>query len=183
MSGCHGIRHMKNTCLLLWLIWTAYAAVSCDRQHVESKGLPDTSEKAHALPGTWKLVQYIDYDSSSGEWIHTYGENPRGYFTYTKSGVVNLSISSEIPVDIVEDSIHQRYFTFGELLDKSVTYFGHFEIDAEKSVITHLPEGGSIPWYLGTRQPRQFILKVDSLFIGDPTFEVGRRVLVREVYR
>ena len=117
---------------------------------MESKGLQDTSEKAQALAGTWKLVQYIDYDSGSGEWIHTYGENPRGYFTYTKSGVVNLSISSEVPLDFAEDSIYYRYFTFGELLDKSVTYFGHFEIDAEKSVVSHLPEGGSIPWYLGT---------------------------------
>ena len=171
---------MKKLQILLLITFFAFTFCSCEQQNVETKKSNKAVEKQNKLAGTWKLIQYIDYDSISGNWINTYGENPKGYFTYTNSGVVNLSISSEIPLSISEDSIYNRQFTLGELLDKSVTYFGKYKIDYENSIVTHLPEGGSIPWYFGTEQPRQFILKKDSLFIGDPTFEIGKRVLIRE---
>ncbi len=172
---------MKKLQLLVLSIFFALPFSSCDQNNVEIKNSDKIIEKENELAGTWKLIEYKDFDSASGKWISPYGEHPKGYFTYTKNGIVNLSISSEFPLIISEDSIYNRHFTFGELLDKyTVTYFGKYTIDYENSIVTHLPEGGSIPWYIGTEQPRQFILKNDSLFIGDPTFEIGKRVLVRE---
>ena len=49
------------------------------------------------LVGTWKLVEFADIDSLTGNWKYRYGKNPKGYFTYTKNGIVNLNISSTIP--------------------------------------------------------------------------------------
>ena len=138
-------------------------------------------QQSNTIVGTWRLIEYADFDSVSGKWIHPYGDHPRGYFTYTEGGIVNLNISSENPLRIVEDSSYKKSFTLGELLDNySVGYFGTYTIDYKNSTVTHHPKGGAIPWYIGTDQHRQFILKGDTLFIGDPTFTIGKRVLIKE---
>jgi hypothetical protein len=59
-------------------------------------------------------------------------------------------------------------------------YFGTYTIDSLNSIVTHHVKGGSVMNYIGTDQHRQFILKGDTLLIGDPTFKIGKRVLVRE---
>lgn len=69
----------------------------------------------------------------------------------------------------------------GELLDNyAAGYFGIYTIDYENTTVTHHPKGGSIPWYIGTDQHRQFIIQGDTLLIGDPDFKSGKRVLIRE---
>lgn len=65
----------------------------------------------------------------AGKWIHSYGENPKGYFTYTKHRIVNWSISSEITLQITEVSICIREFTAGELLNMYI----------ENWIATHVP--------------------------------------------
>lgn len=140
-----------------------------------------TSEnKTNQLKGTWRLIEYSDFDSLSGKWIHPYGEHPRGYFTYTNSGIVNLNISAENPLNISEDSAYKKRLTLGTLLDNAAGYFGTYTIDYKNATVTHHPKGGSVLWYIGTDQHRQFIIKEDTLFIGDPTFKVGKRVLIKE---
>jgi hypothetical protein len=136
--------------------------------------------KTNELAGTWRLVEYSDFDTITKKWMHPYGEHPRGYFTYTKNGIVNLSVSAENSLSISEDSAYTHPMTLGALLDNAASYFGTYTIDYKNSTVTHHPKGGSIPWYIGTDQHRQFILNGDSLFIGDPTFKIGKRVLVRE---
>ena len=56
------------------------------------------------LTGTWRLIEFADLDSATSKWTYPYGINPKGYFTYTKSGIVNLNISTETPLKISEDS-------------------------------------------------------------------------------
>lgn len=62
-------------------------------------------------------------------------------------------------------------------MNNAVGYFGEYEISYDESVVTHKVKGGSIPFYIGTNQPRPFILKNDTLIIGDN--KTWRRVLVR----
>lgn len=136
--------------------------------------------KANELIGTWKLVSFSDFDSVTNKWIQPYGEHPNGYFTYTKSGVVNLNISSEKPLNFSADSAAKRRFTIIELLTTNgANYFGTYSMDLKNSTVIHHPIGGNIPWYIGTDQKRQFKIRGDTLVIGDPTFDIGKRVLVR----
>jgi lipocalin-like protein len=161
---------------IIYLIAFLFSGViiSCASKTGENK-----SEKANVLTGTWKLIEYSDFDSASGKWVHPYGNKPRGYFTYTNSGVVNLSVSSETPLPISSDSAYKSPLTLGALLDNAVSYFGTYTIDFENSTVTHHPTGGAIPWYVGTDQHRQFTITGDTLQIGDPTFTIGKRVLIR----
>ena len=161
--------------IFLLFVLSSLLISSCNSKNKLS-GDVDITQK---LIGTWKLISYSDYDSVKRVWINTYGQHPRGYFTYTKSGIVNLNISSEDPLKVQEDSAKSKYLSVDSFLNKSCGYFGPYTILKEKSTVIHHPKGGSIPWYLGTDQYRQFKISGDTLYIGDPTFEIGRRVLVK----
>jgi hypothetical protein len=135
--------------------------------------------QSNKLVGTWKLIEYADLDTITGKWDYPYGKNPRGYFTYTKNYIINLNVSSEIPLNITEDSAKNYNIKLLNWIDHySVAYFGTYSVDFNKSVVTHHVKGGSIPWFYETDQPRPFILKGDTLIIGDN--KTWRRVLVRE---
>ena len=130
------------------------------------------------LIGTWRLIKYANLDSISGKWVFPYGENPKGYFTYTKNGIVNLNISSTIPLKISEDSTKNYAPTLYEYISNTALgYFGFYTVDSKKSIVTHHVKGGTIPNYIDTDQPRPFILMGDTLIIGDN--KTWKRVLIR----
>ena len=164
---------MKERYLIFLL--TIVAVVSCNYEREKTDKI-----KNNKLVGTWKLIEYSDYDTVSNKWTHPYGDHPKGYFTYTNSGIVNLNGSAEKPLVIPADSEYTKPLTLGAILDNAWGYFGTYTIDSVNSILTHHVKGGSVINYIGTDQHRQFILKGDTLLIGDPTFEVGKRVLIRE---
>jgi Lipocalin-like domain len=130
------------------------------------------------LIGTWRLIEAIDLDSATSTWTYPFGKNPIGFFTYTKSGIVNLNISTDTPLKISEDSAKNYNINLLKWLDHyAVGYFGTYTVDFDKSVVTHHVKGGSLPWYNDTDQPRPFILKGDTLILGD--HKTWKRVLVK----
>jgi hypothetical protein len=130
------------------------------------------------LVGTWRLVEFADFDSATSTWAYAYGKNPKGYFTYTRNGIVNLNICSETPLKISQDSAKNYNINLLNWVNNnSVGYFGTYTIDVNKSIVTHHVKGWSLPWYIDTDQPRQFILKGDTLIIGDR--KTWKRVLVK----
>ena len=180
MSYPNQLHMMKLTQLALIFIFTYCSFQNSYGQKIgainKKKLLPQTNQ----VTGTWKLISFSDFDSATNSWIQPYGEHPQGYFTYTKSGVVNINVSSQRPLHFSADSAGKRYFTIPELLTvNGANYFGTYTIDHTTSTVIHHPKGGNIPWYIDTDQKRQFIIKGDTLFIGDPTFKIGKRVLVR----
>ena len=134
-------------------------------------------KKGNCIVGTWKLIEFLNLDSVTNQWEHPYGKNPKGYFTYTSNGIVNLNISNENPLKLSKDSLNSTKFVYSDFMKNSVGYFGEYEVSLEDSVVTHKVKGGSIPFYIGTNQPRPFIFKNDTLIIGDN--KTWRRVLVR----
>lgn len=165
---------MKKINLIIFLS-VVNAAFSCKFGKTENK-----KNNISRLVGTWKLIEYSDFDSVANKWTHPYGAHPKGYFTYTKSGIINLNGSAEKPLNIPSDSEYTKPITLGAILDNAWGYFGTYTIDSLNSIITHHVKGGSVINYIGTDQHRQFILKGDTLLLGDPTFKVGKRVLIRE---
>ncbi|ALW86685.1 hypothetical protein AUC43_17315 [Hymenobacter sedentarius] len=137
-----------------------------------------TKAPLHTIVGTWRLLEFTDLDANSGKWVFRYGKHPKGYFTYTKSGVVNLNISRENPPKISEDSAKKTAVNLFDFTNtNAVGYFGTYTVDVKKSIVTHHITGGSLPWYLDTDQERPFRLKGDTLIIGN--HKSWRRVLVR----
>jgi hypothetical protein len=123
---------------------------------------------SNKLTGTWKLIEFSELDTSTGNWKYDYGKHPKGYFTYTKSGIVNLNISAETTMSISEDSaINFNINLLKWLYNYSFGYFGTYTVDINKSVVTHHVTGGSLPWFVDTDQPRPFVIKGDTLIISD----------------
>lgn len=133
--------------------------------------------KKDPLTGTWQLIDFADTDSL-GNWIHPFGKHPRGFVTYTATGIFNINMSSEIPLGITESESKTRTIILDEFLWKySFGYFGNYAADLKKSVVTHKVTGGTIPWFVGTDQPRPFLLRGDTLIIGDN--RTWKRVLIK----
>ena len=59
----------------------------------------------------------------------------------------------------------------------SLGYFGTNTVDLKKSIVTHHCKGCSLLWYDDTDQPGSFILKADTLIIGDS--QTWKRILVK----
>ena len=134
--------------------------------------------KQQPIVGTWQLIDFADFDSTTNVWVYRYGENPKGYFTYTASGVLNINISNEHPLKISEEESKKRSMNVYDYINtNSFGYFGTYTFEPEKGRVIHHVKGGTIPWYTDTEQPRQIQVKGDTAFIGDN--KTTRRVLVR----
>jgi len=168
---------MKRLYLFLLLAMTL-TSNSFGQSKIKSSKPKIATTQVEKLIGTWRLIEFSDLDSATSKWTYRYGKNPKGYFTYTKSGIVNLNISAETPLKISEDSAKNYNINLLNWVNHiALGYFGTYTVDFNKSVVTHHVKGGSLPWYIDTDQPRQFVLKGDTLIIGDS--KTWKRVLVK----
>ncbi len=134
--------------------------------------------KQQPLVGTWRLVEFADFDSTTNVWVYRYGNNPKGYFTYTASGVLSINISNKQPLKISEEQAKKISVNLYDYINtNSFGYFGTYTFEPEKGRVIHHVKGGTIPWYTDTEQPRQIQVKGDTAIIGDN--KTTRRVLVR----
>lgn len=131
-----------------------------------------------SIVGTWRLIEFTDFDAANGKWIFPFGRTPGGFFTYTKSGIMNLNICSDNPLKISADSAKKFNINLFDFINtNSLGYFGTYTVDLEKSIVTHHVKGGSLPWYIDTDQKRPFTIKGDTLIIDNN--KTWKRVLVR----
>ena len=169
---------MKSFQLLLLFTLTIVSNL-LGQSKIKSSTIDKTETQKNKLVGTWRLIEFSDLDSATLTWTYPYGKNPKGYFTYTQTGIVNLNISSETPFKISKDSAKIYSINLLNWVDNySVGYFGTYSVDFNKSIVTHHVKGGSLPWYIDTDQQRPFILKGDTLIIGNN--KTWKRILVKE---
>jgi len=151
------------------MVFYLFLVTSCQKN--QNNTVEDTinnikeEEITKSIVGTWKLIDYADFNESENKWEYPYGK-VKGYFTYTKNNIVNLNLSNEVPMVLSRDSFNTKKMTYKEVWTNSVGYFGKYSIDYEKSILTHHVEGGSLPWYVGTNQKRPFYFEGDTLVIG-----------------
>ena len=137
-----------------------------------------TAKPEKGIVGVWRLVEFVDLDSTTNTWIHRYGKNPRGYFIYTPGGILSINVSSDTPLKITEEGAKNYTINFHEFFSShSFGYFGTYTYEPAKGQVIHHVKGGTLPWYTDTEQPRQIQLKGDTAIIGDNI--KTRRVLVR----
>ena len=72
-------------------------ALCCSLLLVSVASARRPAEEAHALIGTWRLVEFADLDKS-GKWQYKYGEHPRGYVVYDATGYVHVQIMKVPPL-------------------------------------------------------------------------------------
>ena len=169
---------MRKIRVALIIICTLFFFQNSYGQKSNKVNKKKTVGQTNKLVGTWRLIEYKDLDTLTYKWTYPYGKNPRGYFTYTSTNIVNLNISTDNPMLLTEDSVKKSSISCYNFIENySFGYFGTYSIDWKKSIVTHHVKGGSVPWYIDTEQPRPFILQGDTLIIGDN--KKKKRVLVK----
>ena len=169
---------MKKMRLVILLALSTLTFNSYGQNNTKTEKTNKRGIQPAKLVGTWRLIEFADLDTITGIWKYPYGKKPNGFFTYTKTNIVNINISSETPLKISEDSTKKYSINlYNHIWNNSFGYFGMYSIDFNKSIVTHFVKGGDIPYYIETDQPRPFIFKGDTLIIGDN--KTWKRVLVR----
>lgn len=136
---------------------------------IPTKAAP--SDEAHALIGTWRVVEIADVDKD-GKWEHFFGDPPRGYFVYDATGHVHIQMMKVPPLKpFPEANTDEGKPPTAEhalaAYNSFFAYFGTYNVDAEKHAVTHHVEGSFAPDYIGTEGPRPFKLQGDRLELGD----------------
>lgn len=143
---------IKN--LILMLLMTTLVLHG---QTKKKKTLTMTELPTNGIVGTWKLIEFSNLDKATNTWTHPYGRNPNGYFSYSKSGIVNINISSEIPFKIPKDSLDNFQVNMLDFRrNYAVGYFGTYTVDKEKNLVIHHVTGGTIPEYVNTAKAGNF---------------------------
>lgn len=162
----------------LTILTITFCHISYGQTKSKTKSIENSQILLNKLIGTWKLIEFADLDSTTDKWEYAYGKHPKGFFTYTKTGIVNLNIPVDTALTISEDSAKNYNVNLLKwVYNYSFGYFGTYSVDFNKSIITHHVTGGSLPWFVETDQPRPFSFKGDTLVIGDN--KTWRRVLIK----
>lgn len=127
------------------------------------------------LVGSWQLVSYEDRDAN-GAIVHPYGKNPLGLLIYDSTGHMSVQIMKTPPPDVASNDWDR--FTVSEkvaLYDGYVAYFGKYEIDPRRQVITHLPVADLSRLYIGRREERHYELTGDRLVLSETWEQSGKK--------
>ncbi|MCY7423108.1 MAG: lipocalin-like domain-containing protein [Chitinophagaceae bacterium] len=129
---------MRKIRVVLIIICTVFFFQNSYGQKSNNVNKEKTVKQTNKLVGTWRLIEYTDLDTLTHKWTYPYGKNPRGYFTYTSTNIVNLNISADNSLKLTEDSAKtfpMSYYNFIE--NYSFGYFGTYSINWQKSIVTH----------------------------------------------
>ncbi|HYW51012.1 MAG TPA: lipocalin-like domain-containing protein [Gemmatimonadaceae bacterium] len=138
-----------------------------------------TSRAAAPWVGTWRMAAVESRDSASGPWRRPFGDAPSGYVIYGADGSHAMNFT-RTPVAPMFAASSDRGATEAELrqaYEGYFSWFGRYTVDPARSVIIHRIEGSLWPSWRNTVQERPFVIRGDTMLLGD--LVRARRVLVR----
>ncbi len=129
--------------------------------------------------GTWRMTAVESRDSATGPWRRPFGDAPSGYVIYGADGSHAMNFT-RTPVAPMFAAGTDRGATDAELrqaYEGYFSWFGRYTVDTARGIITHRIEGSLWPSWRNTVQERPFVIRGDTLLLGD--LVRARRVLVR----
>lgn len=130
------------------------------------------------LVGTWKLLRF-EFKAEDGRTKYPFGKEARGSFIYTACGHFSGQLMSiDRPKFQIPD---QMRGTTDEILTSykgAISYFGTYQVNAEKGFIIHFVEGSIFPNMEGTQQVRYFDLKENTLQLRTPPFKADGEAVI-----
>ena len=123
--------------------------------------------------GTWKLISF-ESRLSSGEVRHPLGPEPIGRIIYDGKGNMAVILtrsdrSSMASPDKKRASLQEK----GAALDSFEAYFGTYDVDEARQVVTHHVEGALFPNWVGTAQERFYLFAGDRLELSTAPIAYG----------
>jgi len=133
------------------------------------------ADDAAKLLGSWKLVSYEDRETG-GTPVYPYGRAPAGLLVYDATGHMAVQMMKTPPPKVASDD-WDRFTTQEkvELFDGYVAYFGRFEVDSTRKLVTHLPSADLSRLYIGKREERHYELTADRLVLSETWVQSGKQ--------
>lgn len=131
----------------------------------------------NSVVGVWKLLQF-EFQTEDGRIIYPFGKEARGSFIYTKSNRFSVQLMRvDRPRFAIADQMRGTPRETELSYRGSISYFGTYKVDEEKSSIVHFVEGSIFPNMEGTEQIRYYELEENNLILRTPAFNAdGERV-------
>lgn len=128
--------------------------------------------------GTWKLVS-AEYRRANGTTIDYLGKKPSGIVMYDAQGNMSLQLMrSERPVFAVSDRMAGTAEEIRPAFEGYHAYFGTFDVDDGRQIITHNLDGCLFPNWVGAKQSRFFEFSKDRLIFRTPPLMIhGEQVV------
>jgi hypothetical protein len=120
---------------------------------------------ADALVGVWTLRRYSDLTDSLPP-QYPFGNDPEGLLIYTPDGFVSAVLMARGRPNLggngFTDGTADQYMSAGKGF---IGYIGRYEVDEERSIVTHRPVVAFAPNMLGSIQQRFVELEGDVLVL------------------
>jgi hypothetical protein len=125
------------------------------------------------LIGTWKLVS-SEFRRSDGSVFYPYGPDAMGVVNYDAAGDVAVQLMrADRPAFASGDMYGGSPEEIKAAFEGMITYFGRYEVDHEKGVVTHHIHGCSFPNWIGGEQVRFFAGSGNRLTVSTPPILAG----------
>lgn len=125
----------------------------------------EQAQFAHRLVGVWRLVSYIDEQSSRDD-SYPFGHDPQGFLIYTPDGFVSAQLmKTGRPAFHSSDWHHGTPDEYQASGSGYIAYCGIYEVDEEKATVTHVPTVSLLPNLIGGRQCRSIELEGNRLVL------------------
>jgi hypothetical protein len=139
------------------------------------------TDPSTAFHGAWRLEANVFRDEHGAE-TYPFGEDCRGLIMYDPSGMMSVQmIRADRPLFPSEDIHGLDEETLRAAFEGLNTYFGRFEVDAQRQVVIHHVEGASLPNRAGSSQERRYEFQGDLLLLRSPQRLLGGRLLTGEL--
>lgn len=159
-------------------LWAAPAALALagtalarPRSHAKANASPSPAPPPPPGPvilGAWLLVSAETLDET-GQSAPAFGRMASGMLVYDRSGSMSLQVAGERPaVGDIETYESLRPSERMVFLDNYYAYFGTFEVDEVKHVVTHRVRASLRPNETGITYRRQFGIEGDRLTLASP---------------
>lgn len=120
------------------------------------------------LSGTWKLLSF-ELKFTGGTILHPFGQNAKGLLIYTKGGYMNGKVMSDERFRFTsEDHLQASPDEIKAAFNGFIGYYGTYEVDHAKGIVSHHIEGSMFPNWEGQSQERYFKLNGDKLTLSTP---------------
>lgn len=117
------------------------------------------------VAGAWKLVS-IEDRKSDGEIVHWMGRNPTGMIVYDPSGHMSVQFMRDPRPRFAGEYNQAAPEEIKNAYEGYFAYFGTYEIDEGKAVVTHHLQGSLRPQEVGIDYDRFFKIDGDRLVLS-----------------
>jgi hypothetical protein len=121
--------------------------------------------RSHPIAGTWAFVA-SEWKRADGKHANPFGEGAVGLLTYDESGHMSVHIMRrgrplrpDLPPTI--DA------AFAAAVPGYLAYFGAYDVDEQRSIVTHTVIASSFPAWVGGQHQRRFEIDGERLTLRD----------------